>query len=62
MNTRNPPDDIAAARRVLETETEGLAQLARSIDDSFTQAVGAVHAMKEKHAGRLIVAGIGKSG
>ncbi|MCE7886776.1 MAG: KpsF/GutQ family sugar-phosphate isomerase [Alphaproteobacteria bacterium PRO2] len=59
---KNSPD-IAAARRVLETEIDGLQKLAASIDDNFTAAVTAIHAMKDGlHAGRLIVAGIGKSG
>jgi arabinose-5-phosphate isomerase len=55
--------DIEAARRVLETEIDGLQKLAASIDNNFTEAVTAIHAMKDGlHAGRLIVAGIGKSG
>lgn len=55
--------DIVSALHVLETETEGLRKLAASIDDNFTAAVAAIDAMKSiDHAGRLIVAGIGKSG
>ena len=59
---KNSPD-IAAARRVLETEIDGLKKLAASIDNNFTEAVTANHAMTDGlNAGRLIVAGIGKSG
>ena len=55
--------DITAAVRVLETEIEGLQKLSRAIDDNFTNAVTAIHDMKNAgHTGRLIVAGIGKSG
>lgn len=59
---KNSPD-IAAARRVLETEIDGLKKLSQSIDNNFTEAVTAIHTMKDGlNAGRLIVAGIGKSG
>ena len=55
--------DIAAAVRVLETEIKGLQKLSRAIDENFTAAITAIHEMKNTgHAGRLIVAGIGKSG
>lgn len=55
--------DIAHAVRVLETEIAGLQKLQAAIDDHFTQAVNIISAMKEGTApGRLIVAGIGKSG
>src|SRR5262245_11823979 len=55
--------DLEAALRVLETEIEGLQKLAAALDDSFTAAAAAISAMKDgDHAGRLIVAGIGKSG
>ncbi|MGB4056679.1 MAG: KpsF/GutQ family sugar-phosphate isomerase, partial [Alphaproteobacteria bacterium] len=58
-----PSPDIRAAQRVLETEIEGLQKLAASIDHNFTDAITAIHAMKAaNHAGRLIIAGIGKSG
>ncbi len=55
--------DIDHAKRVLQTEIEGLEQLSASIDVSFTKAIAAIDAMKNsEHRGRLIVAGIGKSG
>lgn len=56
--------DIKNAVRVLEAEADGLKQLAKSIDGSFTAAIDAIHTMKSGagNHGRLIVAGIGKSG
>ena len=56
--------DISHAVRVLTAESDALAQLARSIDQNFADAVSAIHAMKtaERGSGRLIVAGIGQSG
>ncbi len=55
--------DIASALRVLETEIEGLQKLSASINGNFSEAIDAIHAMKDAdHTGRLIVAGIGKSG
>ena len=55
--------DAAVARRVLQTEIEGLQALMQTIDGAFTQAVESIHVLKtgDRH-GRLIVAGIGKSG
>ena len=55
--------DAAVAGRVLQTEIEGLQALMQTIDGAFTQAVESIHALKtgDRH-GRLIVAGIGKSG
>ncbi len=57
-------DNISKAVSVLETEADGLTQLATSIDERFSAAVEAIHAMKNTagNPGRLIVAGIGKSG
>ena len=52
--------DIAAARRVLETECAGLAALARSIDFAFAEAVEAMS--RAQGQGRVIVTGMGKSG
>ena len=52
--------DIAAARRVLETECAGLAALARSIDLAFAEAVEAM--ARARDSGRVIVTGMGKSG
>ena len=56
--------DIAHARKVLEAELRGVQALSDSIDASFSNAVSEIHAMKQgpHSAGRLIVAGIGKSG
>ena len=56
--------DIQNGINVLRTEAEGLQALARSLDDNFAQAVEIIHAMKTTPGrnGRLIVAGIGKSG
>jgi arabinose-5-phosphate isomerase len=56
--------DIANAVRVLETEANGIKALAKGIDGSFAAAIQTIHEMKSKPGspGRLIVAGIGKSG
>lgn len=54
--------DLSHAVRVLEAEAAGLRALAENIDSAFSRAVEAVQAMKDKGGGRLIVAGIGKSG
>jgi len=51
-------DALASARRVIETERDGLDALARSINEDFVATTDLVHAMK----GRLICAGVGKSG
>lgn len=54
---------IDSARRVLNNEAEALVKLAEALDDNFTKAVDAVHAMKNApQPGRFIIAGIGKSG
>ena len=53
---------IADARAVLNTEISGLEALRDAIDQSFVEAVERIHAMKAGKTGRLIVAGIGKSG
>lgn len=54
-------DDKSHAVRVLTEEAAALTMLAQSLDDRFTKAVDAINTTKEKH-GRLIIAGIGKSG
>ncbi len=51
-------DDIAVARRVLETEAEALKALALSLDGAFSQAIARLTAVK----GRVVVTGMGKSG
>jgi arabinose-5-phosphate isomerase len=50
--------DLAAARRVLTTASEGLTQLADALNGDFSHAVGLMLAAK----GRIIVSGMGKSG
>lgn len=55
-------DDLSSARRTLATEIEGLTALAKSLDQNFVKAIDTIQAMKDKGRGRLIVAGIGKSG
>lgn len=58
-----PATDIENAVRVLQTEIEGLQALSTAIDERFAKAVSAIDAMKTAAIpGRLIVAGIGKSG
>jgi arabinose-5-phosphate isomerase len=54
--------DLANGRAAILTEMEGLRALADALDDNFTKAVEAIHAMKAEGRARLIVAGIGKSG
>ncbi len=54
--------DLSHARHVLATEIAGLQALAESLDDNFAHAVDTIDQMKESRRGRLIVAGIGKSG
>lgn len=56
--------DIRHAVHVLITEARALQSLAEIIDKEFSRAVETVHTMKLAQAGsgRLIVAGIGKSG
>ncbi len=62
--TDGSSQDIACAKHVLDSEAEALKTLSVSIDQNFAQAVEAVHKMKTTStgSGRLIVAGIGKSG
>lgn len=56
-------NDIEIARRVLETEIQGLQALSASINQSFIEAVAVINAMKQgTMQGRLIITGIGKSG
>lgn len=54
--------DLDAAKHALEMEIRGLQALASSLDSRFSDAVAVIQAMKDKGQGRLIVAGIGKSG
>jgi len=54
--------DLQSARRTLEREIEGLSALSHSLNGEFVAAIETIQAMKDKGRGRLIVAGIGKSG
>src|SRR5437763_14831304 len=51
------PRDIAVARRVIQAEIEGLEQLARALDGSFSRALDLCAAAR----GRLILTGMGKN-
>lgn len=62
MTDTQTHNDIAAAKRVLKMEIEGLQALAESLGEDFANAVEMVDKMKQSGGGRLIVAGIGKSG
>ncbi len=56
-------NNIQKARDVLDLESKALKALSDSIDETFSEAVETIHAIKNKdQTGRLIVAGIGKSG
>ena len=56
-------NNIQKARDVLDLESKALAALSESIDDKFSKAVETIHGIKNNEkTGRLIVAGIGKSG
>jgi len=50
--------DLAAGRRVLETEAAALGALAAALDDGFVRAVELLHGVR----GRVVVTGMGKSG
>jgi len=54
--------DLEQGRRVLATEIAGLQALADTLDESFVEACETIQGMKDVGRGRLIVAGIGKSG
>lgn len=56
------PDDLLSARRTLGAEIDGLIALGKSLDQNFINAIETIQEMKDKGRGRLIVAGIGKSG
>ena len=60
LNSASP--DLDHARRVLELESSALTALSKSLNGDFVKAIETIQAMKDKGAGRLIVAGIGKSG
>ena len=55
--------NIQKARDVLELESKALSALSAAIDENFSEAVETIHGIKNaEKTGRLIVAGIGKSG
>jgi arabinose-5-phosphate isomerase len=60
--SRVSSSDIETARRVLETEIAGLKALSAALDENFVKAIDTIQAMRDRGAGRLILAGIGKSG
>lgn len=62
--TNSPQTDIQRAVHVLKTEAEALHKLADMVNDEFHRAVSVIHDMKSAQggSGRLIIAGIGKSG
>lgn len=54
--------DLQHAVKVLRTEADGLLALADHLNGDFTDSIDAIDRMKQARQGRLIVAGIGKSG
>lgn len=54
--------DLESGIRTIQIEAEGLNALAQALDNDFSVAVEAIHTMKQDRRGRLIIAGIGKSG
>jgi len=68
MHTSKPSDkdqsmrDLETGRSAILMERAGLDALASALDETFSQAVETIHAMKDQRRARLIVAGIGKSG
>lgn len=54
--------DLQSARRTLTTEIAGLTALSDSLNGEFISAISAIQTMKDGGKGRLIIAGIGKSG
>ncbi|MEC7490067.1 MAG: KpsF/GutQ family sugar-phosphate isomerase [Pseudomonadota bacterium] len=57
-SSSDPATALRSARRVLETEIDGLRNLSNALDDSFTRAIDLI----ENISGRVIVTGMGKSG
>ena len=58
IQTADGSDDLASARRVLNTEADALAALAKSLGSAFSAALDIMAATK----GRVIISGMGKSG
>ena len=63
-NLTDMNENIRHGLQALETERDGLNRLIESLGQPFSQAVDMIHDMKnaQNKSGRLIVAGIGKSG
>ena len=62
-DTKSANAAIEKAQDVLREEAKALEALSDAIDDTFTQAIDTIHGIKQgQRPGRLIVAGIGKSG
>lgn len=55
-------NDVGIGKKAIEIEAEGLKALADSLDGEFANAIETIHTMKNERRGRLIIAGIGKSG
>lgn len=55
-------NDLEVGKKTIEVEIAGLRALADSLDAEFVAAIDAIDAMKREKKGRLIIAGIGKSG
>lgn len=62
MSKNTTSQDIQHGRDVLLLEADALKALAESLNENFTQAIQIIQTMKDTGTGRLIVAGIGKSG
>lgn len=60
--TASDQSDLDIGKKAIDIEAEGLKALAGSLDDAFSDAIETIHKMKLERRGRLIVAGIGKSG
>lgn len=54
--------DLENAAHVIDMEIAGLDALKSNLDESFSKAVDVIDTMKKDGRGRLIIAGIGKSG
>ncbi len=55
-------DKLQTAKDALQTEINGLEALKDSLDQPFEAAIDVINKMKSARQGRLIIAGIGKSG
>ncbi len=61
-NMTDAPNDLEIGKKAIKIEADGLKALAESLDGAFNEAIETIHNMKGERRGRLIVAGIGKSG